>query len=60
MRIAARMTDAWRRLLEDWSAIQWRDIVPARRPSAGAVPGRWGACLAVRTHRPLFFHESVC
>src|SRR5690349_20278887 len=22
---------------------------PARRPSAGAVPGRWGACLAVRT-----------
>ena len=25
---------------EDWSAIQWRDIVPARRPSAGAVPGR--------------------
>src|SRR5262249_52455192 len=23
--------------------------VPARRPSAGAVPGRWGACLAVRT-----------
>jgi hypothetical protein len=21
----------------------------ARRPSAGAVPGRWGACLAVRT-----------
>src|SRR5262249_55793067 len=21
---------------------------PARRPSAGAVPGRWGACLAVR------------
>src|SRR5205814_6108804 len=23
--------------------------LPARRPSAGAVPGRWGACLAVRT-----------
>src|SRR5436190_10656974 len=23
--------------------------IPARRPSAGAVPGRWGACLAVRT-----------
>src|SRR5438874_793780 len=23
--------------------------VPARRPSAGAVPGRWGACLALRT-----------
>ena len=22
--------------------------LPARRPSAGAVPGRWGACLAVR------------
>ena len=27
--------------------------VPARRPSAGAVPGRGGACLAVRPHRPL-------
>ena len=25
------------------------DSAPARRPSAGAVPGRWGACLAVRT-----------
>src|SRR5262245_19613365 len=24
----------------------------ARRPGAGAVPGRWGACLAVRPHRP--------
>src|SRR6516162_4428953 len=24
-------------------------VAPARRPSAGAVPGRWGACLAVRT-----------
>ena len=23
-----------------WSAIKWRDIVPVRRPSAGAVPGR--------------------
>ena len=23
--------------------------LPVRRPSAGAVPGRWGACLAVRT-----------
>ena len=22
---------------------------PARRPGAGEVPGRWGACLAVRT-----------
>src|SRR5262245_12110454 len=22
---------------------------PARRPDAGAVPGRWGACLAERT-----------
>ena len=31
------------------SAIQWRDIVPSARPGAGAVPGRWGACLAVRT-----------
>jgi len=25
---------------------------PARRPSAGSAPGRWGACLAVRPHRP--------
>src|ERR1051325_571846 len=23
--------------------------LPARRPCAGAVPGRWGACLTVRT-----------
>src|SRR5262245_1253550 len=28
--------------------MKWTSI-PARRPSAGAVPGRWGACLAVRT-----------
>src|SRR5262245_48009899 len=27
---------------------------PARRPSAGAVPGRWGACLAVRTPSAAF------
>src|SRR5262249_10098696 len=26
---------------------------PARRPSAGAMPGRGGACLAVRPHRPI-------
>src|SRR5262249_29799475 len=31
------------------SAMGWRDISPARRPSAGAVPGRWGASFAVRT-----------
>src|SRR5262249_21140795 len=23
----------------------------------GAVPGRWGACLAVRPHRPLFLNH---
>src|SRR3954462_4825262 len=27
----------------------------ARRPGAGAVPGRWGACLAVRTPPAVFF-----
>src|SRR5262245_11079603 len=41
-------------------AVSFADVVcermttalPARRPSAGAVPGRRGACLAVRPHRP--------
>jgi len=28
-------------------------VRPARRPSAGALPGRWGICLAARPHRPL-------
>jgi len=26
----------------------------ARRPSAGVMPGRWGACLAVRTSPAAF------
>src|SRR5438874_1971201 len=31
-----------------WSAIQrWDNAAGAPNPSAGAVPGRWGACLAV-------------
>src|SRR4051812_32674639 len=30
----------------------------ARRPCAGAVPGRWGACLAVRTPPAACFHEG--
>src|SRR3954467_8342905 len=30
------------------SAVHWDVHLSARRPSAGAVPGRWGACLAVR------------
>src|SRR5207249_248346 len=30
----------------------------ARRPCAGAVPGRWGACLAVRTPPATFFRGS--
>ena len=28
--------------------------LPARRPSAGEMPGRCGYCLAEDTHRPLF------
>src|SRR6516225_5666397 len=27
--------------------------LPARRPSAGEMPGRCGCCLAADTHRPL-------
>src|SRR5262249_37674749 len=30
-----------------------KNITPARRPSAGAVPGRCGLCLAAWAHRPL-------
>ena len=30
----------------------------ARRPSAGAMPGRCEACLAVRTAPAAFFHSS--
>src|SRR5262249_35049602 len=32
-----------------WSALRMCAALSARRPGAGAVPGRWGACLAVRT-----------
>jgi hypothetical protein len=32
-----------------WDPAGARVTNPARRPSAGAVPGRWGACLAART-----------
>ena len=35
-----------------------RTSLPARRPSAGAVPGRCVACLAAVTHRPLFLGLS--
>src|SRR5262249_3492966 len=31
---------------------------PARKPSAGAVPGRWRACLAVRTPPAALLHIS--
>src|SRR5262249_15026719 len=31
--------------------------IPARRPSAGAVPSRWGACLAVRTPPAACFYR---
>src|SRR5262249_16453670 len=31
---------------------------PARRLSAGAVPGRWEASLAVRPHRPRLFSST--
>src|SRR5207249_2055522 len=31
-----------------------RPSIPARRPSAGARPGRCGLCLAADTHRPLY------
>src|SRR5262245_26182262 len=33
--------------------------LPARRPGAGAVPGRWGACLAVRTPTATSHARSV-
>src|SRR5262245_31508418 len=32
---------------------------PARRPSAVAVPGRWGACLAERTPPAAFSSGSI-
>src|SRR5262245_26872889 len=32
---------------------------PARRPGAGAVPGRGGACLAVRTSPAAFVYSSI-
>src|SRR5262249_44183292 len=41
-----------------WPAIRFGDIAPARRPSAGAEPGRRGACLAVRPP-PAAFVRSV-
>src|SRR5438552_3735866 len=34
-------------------------ILPARRPGAGAVPGRWGACLAARTPPAVFVFGSA-
>src|SRR5262249_45183031 len=36
------------------SCLEMETSPPARRPSAGAVPGRCGLCLAARTHRPLY------
>src|SRR5262249_10353921 len=41
------------------SAIEGVRPLPARRPSAGAVPGRRGACLAVRPRRPLFVSREL-
>src|SRR5262245_51944470 len=45
------------------SPIQWRSALvwgptPARSPSAGVVPGQWGACVAVRTP-PAALHSSL-
>src|SRR5437868_5716175 len=34
-------------------------IIPARRASAGAVPGRRGPCSAASPHRPLFVTSLV-
>src|SRR5690349_21689476 len=34
-----------------------RGTLSARRPCAGAVPGRWGACLAVRTPPAAFVDQ---
>src|SRR5262249_42616748 len=52
----ASLSEAWINLLLGLNTLQWgvcvtlrRLSLPARKPSAGAMPGRWGACLAVRT-----------
>jgi hypothetical protein len=39
---------------ESWSGLQWNDIAPARKASAGAMPGRCGFCLRAETHRRTF------
>src|SRR5262249_37482463 len=40
-------------LLEGGLRYHRKDVSSARRPSAGAMPGRCGFCLAADTHRPL-------
>src|SRR5262245_41942905 len=38
---------------------QGKTTRPARRPSAGAVPDKWGACLAVRTPPAAWYYRYV-
>jgi len=45
--------------LRKWSAQEMGAATqPARRPSAGAVPGRWRASLAVRTSPAAAFKKQ--
>src|SRR4029450_11651845 len=38
-----------------WSAVHWRDIATSAQTERRSGAGPVGACLAVRTHRPLCF-----
>src|SRR5262249_9730433 len=46
-------------MLSSRSADSWDGPPPARRPSAGAMPGRCGACLAVRITPAACFGNST-